>query len=69
MSCLVKEGPGLKPHSVDPFFVGLKPHANPKRNGEDSQELLEGVGGLFGLFFEDPVAGVFEDDDGYVGGD
>ena len=33
------------------------------------EELLEGVGGLFGLFFEDPVAGVFEDDDGYVGGD
>ena len=32
------------------------------------EEFLEGVGGLFGLFFEDPVTGVFEDDDGYVGG-
>ena len=30
---------------------------------------MEGVGGLFGLFFENPVTAVFEDDDRYVGGD
>ena len=34
-----------------------------------SEELDEGVGGFFGAFFEDPVAGVFEDDGGDVGGD
>ena len=32
------------------------------------EEFLEGFGGLFGLFFEYPMAGVFEDDYGHVRG-
>jgi len=34
-----------------------------------SQKIQEGGGGFFGLLFEDPVAGVFQDEHGGVGGD
>ena len=30
-----REGPGLKPFGFTPYFVGLKPYANPKCKSKD----------------------------------